>query len=102
VCEDEECFRRALQQRPGARFISVQFTKFRVAEQQRNMLTLEVEGTATVSRADGTKNETPIRTMVNRSITSEGLWHSDFLKAMNKIANESTSAVVAQIRSAGG
>jgi hypothetical protein len=39
--------------------------------------------------------------MVNRSITSEGMWHSDFLKAMNAIANESSSAVAAQISAAG-
>jgi hypothetical protein len=29
------------------------------------------------------------------------MWHSDILKAMNKIANESSSAVAAQIEAAG-
>jgi hypothetical protein len=101
VCEDDECFRRAMQQRPAARFVSVQFTKFRVAEEQRNMLLLEVEGTATVSSTDAAKTTVPIHTVVNRSIASEGMWHSDFLRAMNKIANESTSTVVEQIRTAG-
>jgi hypothetical protein len=101
VCEDEECVRGAMQQRPKARVVSVHFTKFRVAEQQRNMLMLEVEGVATARRADATATTVPIHNMVNRSITSEGLWHSDFLKAMNIIANESSSAVASQIRAAG-
>jgi hypothetical protein len=65
------------------------------------MLMLEVDGTATVRRADATTTSIPIHNVVNRSITSEGLWHSDFLKAMNHIANDSTSAVAAQILGAG-
>jgi hypothetical protein len=39
--------------------------------------------------------------VINRSITSEGLWHSDFLRAMNNIANESSSMVAEQIQAAG-
>jgi hypothetical protein len=101
VCEDQECFRRAMRERPGARFVSVEFTKFRVAEEQRNMLMLEVEGTASVSGTNIAKTSVPIRNVVNRSITSEGLWHSDFLRAMNNIANESSSMVAEQIRAAG-
>jgi hypothetical protein len=101
VCEDDECARRAMQQRPAARLVSVRFTKFRVAEQKRNMLMLEVEGVATVTRSGAAAISVPIHNMIERSITSEGMWHSDFLKAMNKIANESSSAVAAQIYSAG-
>jgi len=101
VCETDECVRRAMLERPGARMVSVQFTKFRVAEQQRNMLMLDVEGTATVGRDGQAKATVPIRHAVSRSITSEGLWHSDFLKAMNRIANENTSAIAEQIRAAG-
>lgn len=101
VCEDQECFRRAMQERPAARFISVEFTKFRVAEEQRNMLMLEVEGAAMVSGPNIEKTSVPIRSVVNRSITSEGLWHSDFLRAMNNIANESSSIVAEKIRAAG-
>lgn len=101
VCEDDECVRRAMQERPKARLVSVHFTKFRVAEQQRNMLMLEVEATAAVRRADATTVNVPIQNTVSRSITSEGMWHSDFLKAMNNIANENSSAVAAQIRAAG-
>jgi hypothetical protein len=65
------------------------------------MLLLEIEGTATVKPGDGRERLVPIRNLVNRSIASEGMWHSDFLRAMDKIANESTSAVVEQIRDAG-
>lgn len=101
VCEDQECFRRAMQERPASRFVSVEFTKFRVAEEQRNMLMLESEGTATVSGTNIAKTTVPIRNVVNRSITSEGLWHSDFVRAMNNIANESSSMVAEQIRGAG-
>lgn len=101
VCEDAECVGQAMQRRPGRKLVSVQFTTFRVAEGQRNMLLLEIEGTATVKPGDGTERLVPIRNLVNRSIASEGMWHSDFLRAMDKIANESTSAVVEQIRDAG-
>lgn len=101
VCEDQECFRRAMQERPAARFVSVEFTKFRVAEEQRNMLMLEAEGTATVSGTNTAKTTVPIHNIVNRSITTEGLWHSGILRAMNKIANESSSIVAEQIRAAG-
>jgi hypothetical protein len=101
VCEDEQCASLATQTLPAARFVTVRFTKFRVLEGQRNMLTLEVDGTASARRADGTTATVPIHNMLTRSITSEGLWHSDFLRAMNNIANESSSAVAAQIDTAG-
>ena len=101
VCEDQECYRRAMRDRPAARFVSVQFTKFRVAEEQRNMLMIEAEGAATVSGINIAKTNVPIRDVVNRSITTEGLWHSDFLRAMNNIANESSSMVAEKILAAG-
>lgn len=101
VCDDGECVRLALQARPQARFVSVHFTRFRVAEPEPNMLRLEIEATAKVTRADATTTEVPIRHLVKRSITSEGRWHSDFLRVINKVANENSSAVVEQIRAAG-
>lgn len=101
VCEDQECFRRAMEKRPAARFISVEFTKFRVSEEQRNMLMIDADGAATVSGTRIAKTTVPIRSVVNRSITSEGLWHSDFLRAMNNIANESSSLVAEKILTAG-
>jgi hypothetical protein len=100
VCEDMECVRQAMQRRPGRPFVSVHFAKFRVAEGQRNMLLLEIEGTATIRRANEVEMTVPIHKLVDRSIASEGMWHSDFLRTMNKIANESTSAVAEQIRAA--
>lgn len=97
VCEDSECLHKAMAERPKARLISVQFTKLQVAEQARNMLMLEVEGVATVTHAGVASGNIAIYSKVNRSITSEGMWHSDFLRAMNNIANESSSAIAAQI-----
>jgi hypothetical protein len=101
VCEDAECVGQAMQRQPGRKLVSVQFIKFRVAEERRNMLLLEIEGRAIVRPGGGTETLVPIRNLVNRSIGSEGMWHSDFLRAMDKIANENTSAVVEQIRDAG-
>jgi hypothetical protein len=101
VCENAECVRQAMQKRPGRQLVAVQFTTFRVAEEGRNMLMLEVGGIARVRRGDGTETPVPVHNLVHRSIASEGMWHSDFLRAMNNIANESTSAVVEQIRAAG-
>lgn len=100
VCEDNECVQKAIEERPNAQLISVQFTKLRVAEQERNMLMLEVEGIATLTRAGATSVSIVIYNKVNRSITSEGMWHSDFLKAMNNVANESSSVIATQISSA--
>jgi hypothetical protein len=102
VCEDEECVSQAAHRYAAPRRVVLEFTKFRVAEDERNTLTLEVEGVATVYRSDAATVTAPIHHLIkNRSITSEGMWHSDILKAMNKIANESSSAVAAQIEAAG-
>lgn len=101
VCEDQECFRLTMEKWPGARFISVEFKKFRVSEEQRNMLMIDADGAATVSGTCIVKTTVPIRSVVNRSITSEGLWHSDFLRAMNNIGNESSSLVAEKILAAG-
>jgi hypothetical protein len=101
VCADDQCVQQALRARPGAQLVTVTFTKFRVAEDQRNMLTLEVEGAAVARRGGAAPAMFAIHNKVQKSITSEGHFHSDFLVAMNKIANGSTSAVVEQILAAG-
>ncbi|MFL6708199.1 MAG: hypothetical protein ACJ8HI_08330 [Massilia sp.] len=101
VCEDEACFQKARQERPSARFVAVQFSKFRVAEAQRNTLLIEAEGTATVNAPHAAQATVPIYNKLNRSIAAEGLFHSDFLRVMNKIANESSANLVEQIRRAG-
>jgi hypothetical protein len=100
VCQDRSCVDRAMQGEPGSQLVTVRFTKLSVAEKQRNILALEVEAKAAVTRPDGTTRDIPINSVMNRSIASEGLWHSDFLKAMNKIANENSSDVAAQIYAA--
>lgn len=101
VCEDENCLRDAIAARPKARVAHAEFSKVKVAEASRNMLMIDIEGTTTVMHPGGPATTAKISSVVNRSITSEGMFHSDFLKAMNKIANESSSAVVEQICAAG-
>lgn len=97
ICETEICLNQAMERHPEAQLILVQFTKLRVTEQERNMLLLEVEGSATMTQSGSAMEIRKIQNQLNRSITSEGMWHSDFLKAMNNIANESSSAVVLDI-----
>lgn len=101
ICESEACVRQAMQLHPAARLVTVTFTKFRVAEAQRNMLLLEVEGSASAARGNDAPNVVRLHSEVNEDITSEGHFHSDFLIAMNKIANHGTSAIVEQIIAAG-
>lgn len=101
VCEDDQCVRQAMLVQPAARLVSVTFTKFRVAEAQRNMLLLDVEGIANVSGGNDAPKAVAIHHQLNEDITSEGHFHSDFLVAMNTLANRSTSAIVEQVIAAG-
>lgn len=97
LCLDQQCVQAKLQAEPGRRVVTVRFTRLSVAENVRNTLTLVVEGTASYGAGTQAVNA-PIRdSIVDRSITSEGLWHSDFLRAMNKMANEISSSVAQQI-----
>lgn len=99
VCLDQQCVRSKMQSGENSRLVAVQFTKLRVAENEANTLTLIVEGAATVV-ISGQPIFAPIsHSIVNRSITSEGFFHSDFLRAMNKTANEMASSVAVQIYS---
>jgi hypothetical protein len=97
VCLDEKCVQSNMQSKERARFITVHFTKLRVAEGKTNTLTLVVEGDASIT-INGQASQIPIaQSIVDRSITSEGLFHSDFLRVMNKMANEIASSVAQQI-----
>src|SRR5258708_2928138 len=99
VCLDQQCAQSKMQFKENSRLVTVQFTKLRVAEDKANTLTLVVEGAATVV-IGGQPIRVPIsHSIVDRSITSEGLFHSDFLRAMNKMANEMASSVAQQIYS---
>lgn len=101
VCENEQCVQQAMQLRPAAHLVTVTFTTFRVAEAQRNMLLLRVEGSASATRGNAPPTVVALHHESNEDITSEGHFHSDFLVAMNKMANRSTSAIVEQIIVAG-
>lgn len=97
VCLDQMCVQNMLTARPNSRLVTVQFTTFKVAEQKTNKLTLVIEGSAK-STIDGQLRSVPIRhSIVNRSIASEGPFHSDILIAMNKMANEITTSIAQQI-----
>lgn len=97
VCTNEACVQSTLKSKGSIRVVTVQFTKFSVAENKANTLTLVVEGTATAV-SNGRSRSVEIRqSIVDRSITTEGYFHSDFLRAMNKMANEISSSVVQQI-----
>jgi hypothetical protein len=77
--------------------VTVRFTKLSVAENVPNTLTLVVEATASFEQ-DGKARNLPIQqSIVDRSITSEGMWHSAYLRVMNKMANEITSSVGQQV-----
>jgi hypothetical protein len=100
VCLTPECVQSNLVADRNMGLITVQFSKLRVAEDKINTLTLVVEGSATMV-LNGQSVRVPIsQSIINRSITSEGLFHSDVLRAMNKMANEISSSVAYQIYSA--
>jgi hypothetical protein len=97
VCLDEKCVQSKILSKEKVRVIAVHFTKLRVAEDKANTMTLVVEGGASIT-INGQASRIPIaQSIVDRSITSEGLFHSDFLRAMNKMANEIASSVAQQI-----
>ena len=100
VCLTQVCVEERLRIVPGSRVVSVQFTVFKVAEQKTNTLSLAVEAIASFD-ANGQQRFVKIKQGVeNRSITTEGLFHSDAIRAMNKISNEVTSAAARDINAA--
>ena len=102
VCTDDACVQSALKSKANSQLIQVQFTKFSVAENKANTLTLIVEGTATSVSNGRTKSVEIRQSIVDRSITAEGSFHSDFLRTMNKMANEISSSVAQQIYTLAG
>lgn len=97
ICLDQQCVQSKIQSNQNARLVTVQFTKLRVAEVKTNTLTLVAEGVATIVNKGQTLRVPISHSIVDRSITSEGLFHSDFLRAMNKMANEISSVLAQQI-----
>lgn len=100
LCLDQQCVQSKPQAGHATPLVTVRFTQLSVAENKTNTLTLVVEGTATVDQ-DGRTRTIPIRhSIVERSITSEGMWHSAYLRVMNAAANEITSSVAQQVLAA--
>lgn len=97
VCTDEVCAQSTLQSKGNIRLVTVKFTKFSIAENKVNTLTLVVEGTATTTRNGQSRSVEIRQNIVDRSVTTEGRFHSNVLRAMNKMANEISSSVVQQI-----
>jgi hypothetical protein len=103
VCSDVACMEQAHQSGNFDRYVTIRIRKLRVAEEKVNHLTLEAEAEAEVEVADARKTigTRSIRAFVqDRSITSEGFFHSDFLRVMNKIANEVSSNFAEQVLAA--
>lgn len=97
VCLDQECVNTKIAETPTIQVATVQFTKMFVSESKPNRLTLIVDGNVELHR-NGQSSLVPFHQEIDdRSITSEGLFHSDFLVAMNIMANEITSAVAKDI-----
>jgi hypothetical protein len=97
ACLTEECVQDHLKRLPASRVVSVHFTSFKVAERKANTLTLLAEGEAKAF-VTGQERTLAIQSGVtDRSITSEGYFHSDFLRAMTKMANEVASSLAQQI-----
>jgi len=101
VCEDSACIDKARDALTYDRLAIVRIQKLRVAEERANHLTLEVVARVEVSDAEGPRTARIVRANISdRSIASEGLFHSDFLKAMNKMASELGSDFAAQVLAA--
>ena len=98
VCFDKKCVQENKRAVSADRIVTVQFTKFKVAEDKPNRLTLVAQATVTVEDSSGNRRISEVQhEIVERSITSEGYFHGDFLRVMDKMANELASAIADQI-----
>lgn len=100
VCFDAACLEEQRRRFPTYRTATVRFTKFRVAEDNPNKLTLIAEGTVLIDE-QGHRRDVPVKyEIIDRSISSEGYTHASFLRVMDKMANEMSSSIAKQIVSA--
>jgi hypothetical protein len=101
VCRESACMEQARSSGAYARFAVVRLQKMLVAESSANRLTLELEAQVDATDSRGRTSTRHVQASVrDRSITSEGLFHSDFLKVMNKTANEVSSEFALQVLAA--
>jgi hypothetical protein len=100
VCFDAVCLEEQRRQFPAYKIATVRFTKFRVAEDNPNKLTLMAEGLVLIDE-QGHRRDIPVKyEIIDRSISSEGYTHASFLRVMDKTANEMSSAIAEQIANA--
>jgi hypothetical protein len=97
VCFDAACVEEQRRQFPAWQTATVRFTKFRVAEDNPNKLTLVAEGIVFIEE-QGHRREIPIKyEIIDRSISSEGYTHASFLRVMDRTANEMSSGIAEQV-----
>ena len=98
VCYDASCVEKHMQSHPKDIVATVRFTKFRVAEEKANRLTLIAEGVALVKDPAGNKREEPLRyEIIERSVTSGGGMSSDIVQTMSNMTSELSSSIAEQI-----
>lgn len=93
VCFDASCVAQA--QATPATLLGVAITQAAVAETRTNRVSLAAKGTVSVQApgAAGSSTTALAVRIDERSITDNGLFHSDFIKTMNVIANEFANRV---------
>lgn len=98
VCYDSACVERHLLSHPKDVVATVRFTKFRVAEEKANRLTLIAEGAAIVGDSSGGKREIPLKyEIIERSVSSGGGFSWDIVQTMAKMTNELSSSIAEQV-----
>lgn len=89
VCADQACFDTARASGHHARTLQLQLTRLRVAEDQPNRLSPEIGSALTVAGDGGAPRTLALQSRLdNQRITAEGLFHSDFLRVMTRLANQ--------------
>jgi len=98
LCFDTQCVENSKVSMPSAVVATVRFTKTSVSEDKPNRLTLIVEGDVVIQGVTDARKQVQLRhEIVERHIASEGYRHSDFLRVMDKMANEISSVIASQI-----
>ncbi len=98
ICYDTACVEERRRANPGDPVATVRFTKFRVAEEKANRLTLVAEGVSTVLHSNGDKRESAIKyEIVERSVMSEGAFSWNAVQAMSKMTDELAESIADQV-----
>lgn len=101
ICFAPDCSTKAKAEDPQRKLVRVRFQNFWVSESSPNHLTVEGVGNVSIEEAGRPMKTVPLtRKLAEQSITSEGYFHSDFIRAMNKIGNRFAADIVGDILSA--